>query len=60
MTSNQWARHINDTLPLAGASLPFSGADLPLADGILINGNNLYNAIIRLDLVLKLHDLDGK
>ena len=51
-TAGQWVSYINDAPPL-------SGADLTLAGGIRINGNDIHCAI-RLDPVLKLHELDGK
>ena len=50
MTPDQWASHINDALPLAGAAdaPPLAGAALPLSVGIQINCNNQHRAI-RLD-----------
>ena len=68
MTPDQWARHINnalplvgaaDDIPLAGATLPLAGAALPLAGSIRINGRNLHCDIC-LNLVLNLDDLDEK
>ena len=70
MTADQWSRHINDALPLAGAAdtPPLEGASLPFSGGIIINFNNQHIRIngndlhcaIRYDHVLKLHDLGGK
>ena len=47
MTPDQWASHINDALPLAGAAdaPPLAGAALPLSVGIQINCNNQHHTI---------------
>ena len=61
MKADQWERHINDAIPLVGASdaLSLAGADLPLVGFIRINANYLPRAIL-LDQVLNIHDLGGK
>ena len=49
----------DDRINIVGADLVLAGANLSRLDGIWINGNNLrYD--IRLDPILKFHDLDGK
>ena len=47
MTADQWARHINDDISLAGTddALTISGAAVPLAGGIQINCNNWHHTI---------------
>ena len=48
-----------DAPPNSSTDILLTENDLPLTGGIRINGNNLHCAI-RLDVVIKLHDLDRK
>ena len=54
-------RNINNALPLAGSAdvLTLAGSGIPLAYIIRISGNTIPCAIL-INLVLKLHELDGK